>query len=202
MPRSPIIVLVDQLPDGVKIVVELLLNSIYLIIGLVKILIEPPLRLRDLVLAASDLLPDDEHFEFSYGIIKEWEEAIYGALCALIIILLLHLDESPEALRFERFLLVHLYKRIYEPSDLFKVAKQEAELFELLEGDVLEVDGTDILPDAVGEEFVHHAVNVRHPSNVRAELLQEVSVLVQIIDGIQSLVDLVNVNQGGQQPLF
>jgi hypothetical protein len=33
-------------------------------------------------------------------------------------------------------------------------------------------------------------------------LLQEVSVLVQIIDGIQSLVDLVNVNQGGQQPLF
>ena len=65
MPRPPIIVLVDQLPDCVKVVIKLLLHSIYLIIGLVEILIEAPLRLGDLVLAPGDLLPDDEHFELS-----------------------------------------------------------------------------------------------------------------------------------------
>ncbi len=82
---------------------------------------------------------------------------------------------------------------VCKSPNFFEVTEQEAKLFELLEGDVFEVDGADVLPDAVGEELVHHAVDIGHAAHVISKLFEKVGVSIQIIYCIQSLIDLVHV---------
>ena len=93
-------------------------------------------------------------------------------------------------------------ERICESPDFFEIAKQEAKLFKFLERDVLEVDGTHILPYTVSEQLVHHPVNIRHPCHVISELLQQIRILIQIFDSIQSLIYLVYFNQRREEPLL
>jgi hypothetical protein len=93
-------------------------------------------------------------------------------------------------------------KRVCESPDFFEIAKQEAKFFKFLERYVLEVDGSHILPDTVSEQFIHHPVYIRHPRHIIPKLLQQIRIPIQIVYRIQSLIYLIHVYQGREEPLL
>ena len=61
---------------------------------------------------------------------------------------------------------------VCKSPNFLEVTEQEAKLFELLKGDVVEVDCADVLPYAIGEELVHHPFDIGHAAHVISKLFE------------------------------